>query len=174
MSGPVHSQVHQSHPFFLLRSLIKFQKFVLLCLSGMEIWLRYFMRKHNTEQLELATDEWGTLTVSGVHDLPQLCILLQPFHLPGPWFNKIWWWKGSWKKDKDSGVWLYSLSSHILSNLILKNLCSSSLYILHISKKEHSLPCLTGFLPCRCLATSIVSTFKVIKGINFCKTYQNL
>jgi hypothetical protein len=43
-----------------------------------------------------------------------------------------------------------------------------------ISKKEHSLPCLTGFLPCRCLATSIVSTFKVIKGRNFCKTYQNL
>ena len=42
-----------------------------------------------------------------------------------------------------------------------------------ISKKEHSLPCLTGFLPCRCLTTSIVSTFKVIKGINFCKTYQN-
>ncbi len=40
-----------------------------------------------------------------------------------------------------------------------------------ISKKEHSLPCLTGFLPCRCLTTSIVSTFKVIKGINFYKTY---
>src|SRR6266853_745357 len=46
--------------------------------------------------------------------------------------------------------------------------------VAYISKKEHSLPCLTGFLPCRCLATSIVSTFKVIKGINFCKTYQNL
>jgi hypothetical protein len=41
-----------------------------------------------------------------------------------------------------------------------------------ISKKEHSLPCLIGFLPCRCLATSIVSTFKVIKGRNFCKTYH--
>jgi hypothetical protein len=41
----------------------------------------------------------------------------------------------------------------------------------YISKKEHSLPYLTGFLPCRCLATSIVSTFKVIKGRNFYKTY---
>jgi len=41
-----------------------------------------------------------------------------------------------------------------------------------ISKKEHSLPCLTGFLPCRCLTTLIVSTLKVIKGINFCKTIK--
>ena len=46
--------------------------------------------------------------------------------------------------------------------------------VLAISKKEHSLPCLTGFLPCSIPYQSIVSTFKVIKGLNFCKTYQNL
>jgi hypothetical protein len=42
----------------------------------------------------------------------------------------------------------------------------------NISKKEHSLLCLTGFLPCRCLAILIVSTFKVItansENLNMC------
>ena len=82
---------------------------------------------------------------------------------------------------QDTAIVIKEAPSNDLALSLACNVLPTGVISLHtvvavafISKKEHSLPCLTEFLPCSITYQLIVSTFKVIKGLNFCKTYQNL
>jgi len=89
-----------------------------------------------------------------------------------------------WQLDVGKGMYIDNDSNILLPNLFhcRENTVASLIETIYSritrpnlshQQKEHSLLCLIGFLPCRCLIASIVSTFKMIKGIYFCKTYQN-